>query len=132
MMKIWLVALLLSAPHLCRAQGYALIVELLHANTLSGVVLDQADNPFPNIPVYRIECGKAEFNGVANPSILQQVQTDAKGNFAFPWTDHKRTCFKVQTPGMNPLQAEVKYARSGGKLKLVLQRWQVASFHIQL
>ena len=121
MVKIWLVALLLSAPRLCRAQGNETVVVFLHASSLSGVVVDLMDGPFLQIAVYRIECGKAEFNGVANPSILQQVQTDAKGNFAFPWTDHKRTCLQVQTPGMDRLQAEVKYARNRGKLKLILQ-----------
>jgi hypothetical protein len=119
--KIFLIALLLLAPHLCRAQGYVTVVESLHANTLSGVVVDPADGPFPKIAVYRIECGKGEFRGVVNPVIMQQVQTDTNGNFAFPWQDHHRTCLKVQTPNYDPLQVEVKYARSGGKLKLILQ-----------
>jgi hypothetical protein len=120
MTKIWLIALLLSAPHLCRAQGYATVIVSLHANSLSGVVVDPEGGTFPNISVYRIECGKGKFSGVVDPVILQQVQTDVKGNFAFPWKDHNRTCLKVQTQGMDPLQAEVKYARSGGKLKLIL------------
>jgi hypothetical protein len=93
----------------------------LRANSLSGVVVDPMDGPFPNIAVYRIECGKEQFSGVADPVILQQVQTDTKGNFSFHWIDHKRTCLQVQTPGMDRLQAEVKYARKGGKLKLILQ-----------
>jgi hypothetical protein len=121
MRKIWLVALLLSAPHLCRAQGYVTVIESLHANSLSGVVVNQMGGPFPNITVYRIECGKGEFRGVIDPVvILQQVQTDANGNFAFPWNDHNRTCLKVQTLNYDPLQIEVEYARSGGKLKLIL------------
>ena len=75
MMKIWLIALLfLSAPHLCRAQGYAILIQSLHANSLSGVVVDQADSPFRNIPVYKIECGKGEFRGVADPVILQKFK----------------------------------------------------------
>jgi hypothetical protein len=120
MMKIWLLALLLSAPHLSRAQGNETVIMSLRANSLSGVVVDPQGGTFPNISVYRIECGNGEFRGVVDPVILQQVQTDASGSFAFPWKDHKRTCLQVETPGMDQLQVEVKYARSGGKLKLIL------------
>ena len=120
-MKIWLVALLLFAPPLCRAQGNEVVIMSLRANSLSGVVVDPVGGSFPNISVSRIECGKEEFRGVVDPVILQQVRTDANGTFAFPWKDHNRTCLQVQTPGMNTLQVEVKYARSGGKLKLILR-----------
>ncbi len=120
MMKIWLVAVILFAPHLCRAQGYVMVIESFHANSLSGVVVNQTGGPFPNIAVYRIECGKGEFRGVVDTVILQQVETDANGKFAFPWKDHNRTCLQVQAPNFDPLQVEVKYARSGGKLKLIL------------
>ncbi len=82
--------------------------------------MDQAGSPFRTIPVYRIECGKGEFRGVADPVVLQKVQTDVDGNFAFPWKDHTRACLKIQTPGMNPLQVEVTYAQTAGKLKLIL------------
>jgi hypothetical protein len=118
MTKIWLVPLLVFAPHLCSAQGNETVVVSLRANSLSGIVVDQAADPFPKIAVYRIECGKGALNPVI---ILQQVQTDANGSFAFPWKDHNRTCLQVQTPNYNTLQVEVKYARSGAKLKLVLQ-----------
>jgi hypothetical protein len=119
-MKIWLVALLLSGPYLCRAQGMQLIVDSLRANSLSGVVLDQADDPFPKVAVSRIECGKGEFRGIYDPVILQQIQTDTNGTFSFPWKDHNRTCLQIQTLGFDTLQVEVKYAQSGGKLKLKL------------
>jgi hypothetical protein len=121
-MKKCLVLLLLSVPHLCRAQGNELVVQSLRAKTLSGVVVYGLgeDNPFPKVAVSRIECGKGEFRGVRNPIILQKVETDANGSFAFPWNDHTRTCLQVQTLGMNTLQVEVRYAKSGGKLKLTL------------
>jgi hypothetical protein len=119
-MKIWLVALLLFAPPLCRAQGNELVVEFSRANSLFGVGLDQQDVPFPKIAVYRIECGNGEFRGIIPPVILQQTQTDANGNFAFSRKDHNRTCLQVMTPGFDMLQVEVRYARSAGKLKLKL------------
>jgi hypothetical protein len=120
MMKMWLPVLLLSVPHLCRAQGNEIVIVSLHASSLSGVVVDTVDDSFPKVAVSRIQCGKGEFRGAVAPIVLQQVQTDANGNFAFPWSNHKRTCLQVETPGMNRLQAEVKYARGGGKLKLIL------------
>jgi hypothetical protein len=121
-MKVCLVVLLLAVPHLCRAQGNELIVEFHRANTLSGVVVYGLgeDNSFPKVPVSRIECGKGEFRGIRDPVILQKVETDANGSFAFPWNDHSRTCLQVQTLGMNTLQVEVRYVKSGGKLKLKL------------
>jgi hypothetical protein len=111
MTKIWLVALLFSVPHLCRAQGNELVVSSpLHTKTLSGVVVAPNGDPLPKAAVYRIECGKGEFRGIIPPVILQQVQTDANGSFAFPWKDHNRTCLQVATPGMDLLQVEVRYA----------------------
>jgi hypothetical protein len=120
MIRIWLVALLLSVPHLSRAQGNELIVGFSRASNLSGVVVNQRDDPFPKTAVSRIDCGEGEFRGTVNPIILQKVETDAKGNFAFPWHDHNRTCLQVQTPGMDTLQVEVTFAKSAGRLKLKL------------
>lgn len=82
--------------------------------------MDQGDDPIPKIAVYRIECGQGEFRGTVNSVILQKIETDAKGNFAFTWNDPNRTCLQVQTPGMDTLQVEVKYLKSAGKLKLKL------------
>jgi hypothetical protein len=97
-----------------------LVVGFDRANTLSGAVVYPDDSPIPKVMVSRIECGKGEFRGTINPPILQKVETDANGNFAFPWNDHSRTCLQVQMLGMNTLQVEVRYAKSGGKLKLTL------------
>lgn len=83
-------------------------------------MIDQAGDPFRKVAVYRIDCGKGEFRGTVNPVILQKVETDAKGSFAFQWNDHIRSCLQVQTPGMDTLQVEVKYVKSAGKLKLKL------------
>jgi hypothetical protein len=118
--KIWLIALLLSAPRLCSAQGNEMVIESRRANSLSGVVVDQAGDPFPKVAVHRIECGAGEFRGTGNSVILQKAETDAKGNFAFLWKGHNRTCLQVMAPGFNKLQVEVKYARGGGNLKLIL------------
>ncbi len=121
-MKTWVIALILFAPHLCHAQGNQLVVgSSLHASSLSGVVVAAGDGtPFPKAAVSRIECGKGEFRGTIHPVILQTVETDANGNFAFSWKDHGRTCLQIQTPGMDLLQVEVRYANGGGKLKLEL------------
>jgi hypothetical protein len=97
-----------------------MVIESLRANSLSGVVVDQAGDPFPKVAVDRIECGAGEFRGTGNPVIVQKAETDANGSFAFLWKGHNRTCLQVVTPGFNKLQVEVKYARSGGNLKLIL------------
>jgi len=115
-----LVVLLLSVPHLCCAQGNMIIIESLRAGTLSGEVVYPDDSPIPKVAISRIECGKGEFRGIRNPIILQKNTTDMNGSFTFPWNDHSRTCLQVQTPGMDTLQVEVKYAKSAGKLKLKL------------
>jgi hypothetical protein len=122
MTKKWLIALILFTPPISHAQGNELIVGLsLHASSLSGVVVAAGDGtPFPKAKVSRIECGKGEFRGTIPPVILQTIETDANGNFAFPWKNHGRTCLQVQTPGMDLLQVEVGYAKGGGKLKLEL------------
>lgn len=121
-MKTWLIALVLFAAHLSRAQGNQVVIgSLVRASSLSGVVVAAGDGTrFPNAAVSRIQCGKGEFRGAFNPVILQTVETDSNGNFSFPWNDHSRTCLQVQTPGMDLLQVEVRYAKSGGKLKLEL------------
>jgi hypothetical protein len=120
MSKTCLIALLICALRLCSAQGNEIVIESLRANSLSGVVVDQAGDPFPKVAVYRIECGAGKFRGTGNPVILQKAETDANGNFAFLWKDHNRTCLQVMTPGFNTLEVEVKYARNGGNLKLML------------
>ncbi len=76
--KIWLVAVRVPTPHLCCAQGNELIVALSSANSLSGVEIAQAGDPFRKVAVYWIDCGKGEFRGTVNPVILQKVETDAK------------------------------------------------------
>jgi hypothetical protein len=121
MTKIWLIALLLSVLRLCSAQGNELVVaSSLNANSLSGAVVAPDSDPIPRVTVSRIECGKGEFRGVISPVVLQQTQTDANGTFTLPWKDHNRTCLQAIAPGFNILQVEVKYARNGGKLKLIL------------
>jgi hypothetical protein len=92
----------------------------LHANTLSGVVVYPDNSPIPKAEISRIECGKGEFLGIREPVLLQQVETDANGRFAFPWNNHDRACLQVKSLGMDLLQVEVKYAKSSGKLKLKL------------
>ena len=121
-MKTWLVALILFAPELCSAKGNALVVgPPIRASSLSGVVVGGRDEtPFPKAEVSRIECGNGEFRGTSNPVILRTVEADSNGNFAFSWKDHSRACLQIRTPGMDLLQVEVKYAKSGGKLKLRL------------
>lgn len=119
-MKICLIVLLLSIPRLCSAQGNMTVVESLRADTLSGEVVYPDDSPIPKVAVSRIECGKGEFRGIGDPVILQKIETDVNGSFTFPWNDHSRTCLQIQTPGMNTLQVEVRYAKRRGRLKLKL------------
>jgi hypothetical protein len=121
-METWLIATILLAPNIYYAQGNQLVVgSSIHASSLSGVVVSSVDGtPFSNAAVSRIECGRGEFRGAIPPVILQTIETDANGNFAFSWKDRGRTCLQIQTPGMDLLQVEVRYAKNGGKLKLEL------------